>query len=144
MSRPRMQVGSLALALLLPWPALADGELPSANRGELLYRVHCRSCHGEDATGDGPMAELLKVKPADLTLLAEGSEGEFEPDQVDRKIDGRDQVRGHGGSEMPIWGLSFQSSGLDSDQEHDVRKRIEDLVAYLASLQRTDEDTVRD
>ena len=41
----------------------------------------------------------------------------------------------HGPSDMPVWGLSFQDPGKDTNQEPMVEARIRDLVAYLATLQ---------
>lgn len=125
----------VSLALLASTPVLASEQAEAVERGELLYRVHCRSCHGAEATGAGPMAELLKIQPTDLTRIAERSGNEFRQDVVYTKIDGREDIRGHGSREMPVWGLSFQSVGLDSSQEADVRLRIRDLVAYLESIQ---------
>jgi mono/diheme cytochrome c family protein len=141
MKRLVLLTSVLALALLASPPILAAEPDEAADRGEFLYRIYCRSCHGAEGAGDGPMAEVLKVEPADLSRLAERAEGEFRSDQVYRKIDGREDVRGHGSSEMPVWGLSFQSSGLDAAQEVDVRSSIQDLVAYLASIQSVQGET---
>lgn len=105
-------------------------------RGALSYRVYCSSCHGEGAKGDGPMAEHLRVAPSDLTLLAHRNDGRFPTESVYYAIDGRDKVRGHGSASMPVWGLSFQTSGLVADQEREVRETLLDLVAYLESIQK--------
>jgi putative copper resistance protein D len=35
--------------------------------GRRLYLTHCVSCHGTDATGNGPLARALPKPPADLT-----------------------------------------------------------------------------
>jgi mono/diheme cytochrome c family protein len=35
-------------------------------RGELLFRVHCASCHGPDGRGDGPNAAALRPPPRDF------------------------------------------------------------------------------
>lgn len=105
-------------------------------RGQLLYRIHCLNCHGEDGSGDGPLAELLKARPSDLTRLRE-PDGTIPVERLRMAIDGRAEVRGHGMREMPVWGLTFQHSGSDSPQEAEVRGRIDDLVAYLKTLQRS-------
>ncbi len=42
-------------------PASADA-LPGAR----LYAAHCASCHGETGRGDGPVAEALRPRPANL------------------------------------------------------------------------------
>jgi putative copper export protein/mono/diheme cytochrome c family protein len=39
----------------------------SIAQGETLFAVHCASCHGQEARGDGPAGASLKTKPADLT-----------------------------------------------------------------------------
>jgi hypothetical protein len=53
---------------------------------------------------------------------------------VAASIDGR-EVPTHGTRDMPIWGLSFQVPGKDSNQEAEVRARIEDLTAFLRAVQ---------
>ena len=49
-------------------------------------------------TGDGPMAEALTVKPADLTQFSKKNGGVFPYVEVFRAVDGRKRVRGHGES----------------------------------------------
>ena len=120
-------------------PACLAAEEPemtlTAREGERLYEYYCRSCHGDKATGDGPTAEVLTVKPADLTILSKNNDGKFPLQRVTRSIDGRDRKLAHG-SEMPIWGLGFQDPSSDANQEDEVSRRIEQLVAYLRTLQR--------
>ncbi|MDH3376574.1 MAG: cytochrome c [Gammaproteobacteria bacterium] len=36
-------------------------------RGEAIYKVHCKSCHGAGGQGTGPLARSLSHQPADLT-----------------------------------------------------------------------------
>lgn len=103
-------------------------------RGRTSYRLYCRNCHGKEGKGDGPIAELLKVQPADLTALAAEADGEFPADRVYETIDGRNDVGAHGSREMPIWGLSFQDPSRSEDQEEEVRDRILDLVEYIRTL----------
>jgi mono/diheme cytochrome c family protein len=43
-------------------PRKAD-DFPS---GQQLFQDHCATCHGTDGTGNGPMAQVLKIPPADL------------------------------------------------------------------------------
>ena len=134
----RLSALVLLLVLVLaasPGPAAgaaADGE---AARGRLLFRIHCASCHGVSAHGDGSVAEFLKVPPSDLTRIAPAKDGSFPAERLERTIDGREEVVAHGQREMPVWGLSFQVAGRDSDQEREVETRIRELVAYLRSIQ---------
>jgi mono/diheme cytochrome c family protein len=105
------------------------------DRGRQSYGIYCASCHGRAAEGGGPLAEALKVQPPDLTRIRE-RDGGFSEDRVASAIDGRLEMRGHGPSSMPVWGLIFRETGRDSDQEPEVREKIQDLVAYLASIQK--------
>lgn len=110
----------------------------SRSRGALLFQIHCASCHGLEARGDGPVSEDLRVAPADLTnLLARSDSGvpEFPAERLRLVIDGRNDVRGHGSRAMPVWGLTFQDAGRDSSQEEMVFEKIADLVEYLRTLQ---------
>ena len=45
-------------------PYAADHE--AAEAGALLYEVNCATCHGVEGQGDGPAAEGLDPKPANL------------------------------------------------------------------------------
>lgn len=108
---------------------------PAVREGARLFEYYCRACHGDSARGDGPTAEVLTIKPADLTRLSRNNDGKFPLERVERAIDGRNRTAAHG-SQMPIWGLGFQVPGSDANQEREVSHRIEQLVAYLRALQR--------
>lgn len=128
----------LALATLcssLAMPALRASDHELAARGKIVFRVYCGNCHGADAKGNGKLAALLKVQPADLTLLAHRAGGGYPADEVRKKIDGREAVEGHGLQEMPVWGLSFQDPAKLSDQEPDVAAKLDQLVAFLRTVQ---------
>ncbi|HMB53068.1 MAG TPA: cytochrome c [Thermoanaerobaculia bacterium] len=133
---PRTPLLILAALLLVAAPAAwAEGDPSAAERGALLYEIHCANCHGGQGRGDGRLAEVLTVRPPDLGRLT-GDDGRFPVERLRRAIDGRDDVRGHGRREMPVWGLAFQQRGRDADQEAEVTGRIDDLVAFLQTLQR--------
>jgi len=105
-------------------------------QGKFLYEIYCSNCHGERGRGDGPTAEVLTVKPPDLTRIAERHDDEFPDDEIRRIIDGRNVARAHGRSQMPLWGLAFQQLESDTVQEGEVRAKIDQLVAYLKSIQK--------
>jgi len=119
----------------------AEPDREAAARGSVTYRVYCGSCHGKTAKGDGKLAESLRQPPADLTLLAKNNGGVFDSDAVRETIDGRRAVAAHGDREMPVWGLVFQphetgeNAATEEANEAAVRSRLDDLVAYLGSLQ---------
>ncbi|MFL6194632.1 MAG: c-type cytochrome, partial [Thermoanaerobaculia bacterium] len=132
-------LASLAAALPLAHDAAKarnpEGEDRVA-KGAQAFGVYCASCHGLGGEGNGPMAEALKDRPADLTGIRERNGGAFPKDRLAAVIDGREAVLSHGPGSMPVWGLSFQDAGRDLDQEKEVRERIQDLVAFLESIQK--------
>lgn len=107
-------------------------------RGGEYYRTNCATCHGIEATGQGPMAGVLVIKPADLTLLAADNGGVFPLRRVIRRIDGRDPLVSHG-SPMPIFGQFFEGRDVvlkaPDGQPIITSEPIADLVAYLETLQ---------
>ena len=108
-----------------------------STRGAALYRTNCASCHGVSARGDGPMAEVMRQRPPDLTNIRRRHHGAFPRDLVARIIDGRQAVRGHGGAGMPVWGDTFIRSGAEVDAAG-VQQLIEELVDYLEGIQSRD------
>ena len=128
----------MALATVLGAVAVGAATEPSkeaAARGSGLYRVYCSNCHGRTGKGDGKLATLLVQPPADLTELARRNGGVFDAEKVYAAIDGREEVASHGERDMPVWGLSFRYPESEEVQEPAVRARLEDLVAYLATIQ---------
>jgi cbb3-type cytochrome c oxidase subunit III len=99
--------------------------------GAQLYRTSCASCHGTSARGDGPLADLLRRRPSDLTVLRQRYHG-FPTELLTRIVDGRQTVRGHGSIEMPVWGDAFRSGSVSDEA---VRQKILALVQYLEAIQ---------
>ena len=109
---------------------------PSADE----YRASCQVCHGPGGQGDGPMARLLIVRPADLTTLSKRNDGKFPLLRVFQMIDGRAVVGAHGERTMPVWGQRYSTELGDRygpyGAEAAVRARILELVYYVQSLQK--------
>jgi mono/diheme cytochrome c family protein len=105
--------------------------------GELEYQNHCAICHGVDGRGRGIMSKFLTIAPPDLTQLRKKNAGLFPFWQTYRVIDGREEVKGHGTREMPIWGARFRSDagGDNVASRSQVSGRILGLVFYLQHLQ---------
>ena len=103
------------------------------DRGNQLFRTYCASCHGTDARGSGPLAEVMRRVPPDLTRFATRNGGVFPSERVRRIVDGR-EVASHGDRDMPIWGDAFKRTrgGLT---EQEVRARIDAIVHYLEGIQ---------
>ncbi|WP_424831129.1 c-type cytochrome [Ruegeria sp.] len=126
-------IGSAAFLALVPHGVLAQ----DADVGAELFRHYCATCHGLDATGNGPMAGVLVIQPTDLTALIDEN-GVFPTARVVARIDGRDPLVSHG-SPMPVYGPYFEGEDTamktPAGQPILTSKPIVDLVAYLETIQ---------
>jgi mono/diheme cytochrome c family protein len=120
--------------LLAQTGAAVAQTVETTESGDSLYRTYCSSCHGQEGRGDGPVAQFLKVPPANLTQIAKRNNGVFPSERVHQIIDGRQVPKTHGGSQMPIWGDAFSKSATASDAAA-VTAKIKALVEHLASKQ---------
>lgn len=100
--------------------------------GKVSYRVYCQNCHGESGKGNGRLAQLMKVQPADLTRISQRNGGTFPVDRMHQIIDGRADVLAHGDREMPVWGQAFLER---TDNEAEVRAKVHQLTVFLESIQ---------
>jgi len=116
--------------------------------GKVEYQSSCAACHGDDGKGTGPVAAVLKAKPADLTTLARANNGVFPLGRIYDVIDGRTEVRAHGARDMPIWGFRFSPTPMAGasptapyfldpvyDREAVIRSRILAVIDYLYRIQ---------
>ena len=128
-----------AVAFLLPAQhddTQAEGDFLAHNQliaGPELYRLYCASCHGVDGRGDGAVAEALKHKPSDLTLIARRHKGEFPAFRITHIIDGYEVRFAHGTREMPVWGRFF---GDMTRNDELLKLREHNLTEYIRSIQR--------
>jgi len=97
-----------------------------------LFKEYCAVCHGNGAKGDGPAADALKKKPADLTQLARKNGGTFPELHVMNYIKGQDVVAAHGTRDMPIWGSIFSQMSPNPDL---VQVRTYALLKYIEQMQ---------
>ncbi|HEV8034143.1 cytochrome c [Yoonia sp.] len=129
-----MRIFSVILALGLASPVAAQ----DAMQGEALFGFYCATCHGNAASGNGPMSPSLVVAPSNLTRLAVENDGVFPTARVIMRIDGRDPLVSHG-SMMPVYGDFFEGTDVATKAETGqpilTSQPIVDLLAYLQSLQ---------
>ncbi|MDU8912008.1 cytochrome c [Aestuariicoccus sp. MJ-SS9] len=132
---PAIAAGVMALA------AAQGASAQDFTYGEQMFRQNCAVCHGDNAEGDGPVAELFAQKPANLRELSKGNGGAFPFSEVYQSIDGRRQVKAHGVSEMPVWGDLLMEEAYPATihpgvtAEDIVQGRVLALVYYLQSIQ---------
>jgi mono/diheme cytochrome c family protein len=122
------------LACLAGLPAVA-GDLAL---GRDTFAGACAACHGAEAGGNGPMAELISIPVPDLTRIAARNGGEFPWLVVVHQIDGRTGLRGHGGP-MPLFGALFAGDTAAADAPDGTpvitSARVLALTDWLASVQ---------
>lgn len=150
MSKARRFVFAALLVTALVWSEAvmaqdggnATGPGGKAASGKLEFKEYCAQCHGDDATGNGPVASELKKKAANLTVLSKNNGGVFPTGEVRDFIVGTRTTPSHGTREMPIWGYAFmfRPGGMAgpfvpvlTPQEADAR--INRLVDYVKSIQ---------
>jgi mono/diheme cytochrome c family protein len=109
--------------VLFPSPTLiAVQGKDQVGQGRKLFFDYCASCHGSDASGDGPVASSLKKQPPDLRKLR--LKGKYSSEQIRKAISGDMSLTVHGEKEMPVWGLILS------------KPDITNLVKYIESIQR--------
>jgi mono/diheme cytochrome c family protein len=143
----RSSIRSIAvplIAMILASCAGSDTRSPANHdhavaSGERQFEASCAACHGVDARGNGPVAPLLTVAVPDLTHIAQRRGGEFPELEIFRIIDGQADLAAHGPRHMPVWGYEFFGDDADDEVAHRrSTEKVDQLVAYLRSVQRTD------
>lgn len=105
----------------------------TASSGKEMFTQYCAVCHGPGGRGDGPAADALKKKPADLTQLTKKNNGTFPELHVMNFITGDEVVAAHGNRDMPVWGSLFGS--LSPNDKGVVKLRVAALTDYVKTLQ---------
>jgi mono/diheme cytochrome c family protein len=139
-----------ALALLVGLPgSLANSTTKVGNTqatglahelGRADFVAYCAACHGVSGKGDGTVAEFLTITAVDLTQLRKMNAGSFPRERIHNVIDGRAEVKIHGGRDMPVWGdwFKFEADASVAGKgatEEVVLERINALVNYIETIQ---------
>ncbi len=110
----------------------AAAQSPAAiEAGKKEFASYCAPCHGIDARGTGPLADIFKTPVPDLTVIAKQNDGNFPFLRVINIIDGRADILSHGGRDMPVWGDHFRKE----DDPTTAQGRILNLTLFLAGIQ---------
>ena len=113
---------------------------PKMDVGKREFEANCASCHGMDGKGRGPLVELLRKSPPDLTQLSKANQGVFPMNRLYTTIEG-ENVAAHGSRDMPVWGRDYRVKDAEyfMDAPYDaqglVRARILSLLEYIHRLQ---------
>ncbi len=107
MSKKRVVVMAsvvLVLGLGLSGGAVAGADQEVIEKGAAHFRIFCVNCHGIEADGNGPLAKILKIQPADLTRLKQTTPaGMTVQERVFRAVDGRHEVGEGQARNMPVF-----------------------------------------
>lgn len=136
---PGAVLGALFVTTLLVPPTIAQVEVDAASLqlGEALFMERCASCHGDNATGNGPAASSLKIPPADLTQIAKRAGGTFPSARVVEIITFGGNIAAHGSGPMPVWGRVFSDEGgRGKIGAARSRQSIIALKRYLETIQK--------
>jgi hypothetical protein len=116
-SRSSQRLVLILLLLIASVPVYSDVGLAQSDNNPIVHdhvkagakelREYCAQCHGDDGTGNGPVASELKRKPANLTVLSKNDDGVFPTREVHDFIVGTREIPAHGTREMPVWGCAF-------------------------------------
>jgi len=144
MNRLRLNASLSLFAFLvaanLTAPAIAIAETlvdTGHSSGQELFQERCAICHGIDATGNGPMAQVLKVPPADLTGISKRAGGIFPAARVAEIITFGGNVAAHGTQTMPVWGKVFSDEGGRGKRgAASSRRAVVALKRYLETIQK--------
>ncbi len=105
--------------------SLADSQHDEAiERGQAHYLLFCANCHGVDADGNGPLVELLKVTPTNLTTLRSSGSEATVAERVLQAVDGRHAVGESAERKMPVFSDNLEIS------------TVIEIAAYLDSIQK--------
>jgi mono/diheme cytochrome c family protein len=131
-----MRLALLATALTA-LPAIASAAQPSLPSGQQLFLDRCASCHGADATGNGPAAAEMTKAPANLTEISKRAGGKFPAAHIVEVITYGGKVADHGSGPMPVWGKVFSiEGGRGKIGAATSRRNVIALKRYLESIQK--------
>lgn len=106
--------------------------------GRSDFRALCTDCHGDAGNGDGPLAEGMTPKPADVTTIAAQNGGVFPKARVMSHIYGF--TPGRSESPMPAFGDFLEGKTVLYDSgdgiETPTPARLVALMEYVEGLQR--------
>jgi mono/diheme cytochrome c family protein len=131
-----MRFWALAIVVVITWMAGCAAHAPkkrvntatdaqwAAARGSVLYAAYCGGCHGPQGHGDGPVAAVLDLQPADLRA----------PGVLDHASD-REIV------DRVLHGVPLRASPRRNAVAEDLQ--IEAIRAYISTLGASDWELLR-
>jgi mono/diheme cytochrome c family protein len=126
----------LGAALVIGSVVFAGTAGAADHAGKAVFEQYCASCHGTAADGKGPVAEEMKISPTDLRKLGKKYGMPLPKPKLREMIDGRDMVRSHGTSDMPVWGEDLvRNAPPTTNVQLFKRGTIIVILDYLETIQ---------
>ncbi|MFO0687852.1 MAG: hypothetical protein U0900_04040 [Myxococcota bacterium] len=125
------------LLLLIPILILIGSSAHAEDRsrwGNAEYLRYCSACHGDEADGQGPVANVLSPHPPALTSL-HAKFGNPLSTRFVEFVSGTTMPRAHGTSDMPVWG---QVLGEGTGEDREAVEILWKITRYLESIQKPD------
>jgi mono/diheme cytochrome c family protein len=131
----RASLGILTLSLLASSVAHAE---ETGLWGETEYMRYCSACHGENADGAGPVANVLTPRPPALRSLHARFGKPLGTGFVEF-VSGTTMPRAHGTSDMPVWGrVLTEKDPKKKGDESDPADVLWRITIYLEKIQSDD------
>ncbi len=129
-----MTARPVVVLVILALAACVRDEVP-IDAGRALFVENCAACHGMSGRGDGPLADGVQPRPADLTRLAARNGGTWDMAAVMSRIDGYRQ----GGGAMPEFGAVLEGPTVMVDTgdgiETPAPQPLFELADFLRRIQ---------
>jgi mono/diheme cytochrome c family protein len=94
-------LGTVFMLALAPAVAMADDAA-----GKAVYEKNCKSCHGEDGTGNADKAKMLKIDAATMNL--------GRPEGASATKDDLKKLTTDGKAKMPAYGKKLKAEEIDA------------------------------
>jgi mono/diheme cytochrome c family protein len=134
-----LSLGACAASIAFAQSAASTAPL-RPDFGKREFENNCAACHGANGRGQGPLTDMLRKSPPDLTQLARRNQGVLPVSRLYEVIEGS-TIAAHGSRDMPVWGHDYKLQAaeyygeLPYDPEAYVRARVLALIDYLGRLQ---------
>lgn len=134
-----MKAGIVIAFLATTALAACATRLRDTTAGAGTYRSFCAPCHGDGGRGDGPAAAGAGAPVPDLTRIAARNGGTFPQLRIYQLVSGLSESEAERERHMRRWGWEFFGSDADDAEAHrEAIVKVEQVVAYLESIQAVD------
>jgi mono/diheme cytochrome c family protein len=134
MTRAWSRIGLTALGIsILALAGASAAHAGDLENGKLAYTTNCLTCHGEAGDGKGPVGVALQPPPRDFST----GDFVFDADKDGEKGSDADLV-----AVVKNGAMAYGGSPIMTPWAHLPEKDIQDVIAYIRTLQKSDSPAV--